>query len=194
MAGTGYVEVSHDDAAIQRRLITQSGSRSESEAADFLRLVSNALVVLGQHPFYEFASSLLTYLHIPTRASRAGDTSLRMDAVAPHPLHSIPIEIKSPTEVGAADLKSVRQALENHVIMRARETDPTTPDTATFAIGFQRLPARTDVHELAADIERTYGVRVRVFSTLWLLDRAVEAATERGVLDVDDMRLGRIME
>jgi hypothetical protein len=117
-----------------------------------------------------------------------------MDAVCPDPKASMPVEIKSPTETPCADLKAVRQALENAVIMRARETDPTEPTTPSLAIGFERVPQRSDARELAADIETTYSIRVRLLSTRMLLATLVSATLGDAGLDTDALRRGDISD
>jgi hypothetical protein len=106
----------------------------------------------------------------------------------------MPVEIKSPTETPSADLKAVRQALENAVIMRARETDPTEPNTPSLAVGFERVPQRSDARELAADIETTYGIRVRLLSTQMLLETVVSATLGDVGLEADALRRGDISD
>jgi hypothetical protein len=193
-AGEGYLEVTADVAAKGRAEIIETRSVGQDGRSSFVSTVQRNLGRTGQTVFYRFVCSLLTALGLPARLSNTGDTSQRMDAVCTHPANSVPVEIKSPTEVAAADLKSVRQALENHVIMRGRRTDPTSADTATFAIGHEPLAERSDARELADDIEETYGVKVRVFSTWWLLQQLVERAVGGRMLDGDAMRVGNIRE
>jgi hypothetical protein len=106
----------------------------------------------------------------------------------------MPIEIKSPTETPSVDLKAVRQALENAVIMRARATDPTTPSTASLAIGFEPAPSRSDARELASDIETTYDIRVRLVSTRMLLDLLVSATLGGAGLDGPALRRGDVSD
>lgn len=193
-ADGGYARAKPDLAAAGRARIVTTRQLPDSDGRELIALIQANLRAMRQTEFYKFVGSLLTALGLPTRLSNAGDTSLRMDAVCPHPVHSVPVEIKSPTEVPAADLKSVRQALENHVIMRARNTDPTTSVTASFAIGHESLSGRTDAHELAGDIQQTYGVTISIFSTRWLLGRLLAYSWDAEPVDTMEMRLGIVME
>jgi ferredoxin len=194
VAVDGYEVVERDAARVGRERIVASRESPSGDARGFVATIQDNLVSSRQTVFYRFVASLLTALGIPARASNTGDTSLRMDAVCPHPVHSVPVEIKSPTEVATADLKAVRQALENHVIMRARCTDPTMAQTATFAIGHEPVPVRSDATELAHDIERTYRVRIRLFSTVWLLGQLTDHVLNGRAIDTVGLRLGRVKE
>lgn len=189
-----YGDVDPSEHARERDRLRRERHWLDSDSEPFLAAVWSALAHLRQVPFYEFVCSLLTALGVPARASRHGDTSLRMDAVCPDPKASMPVEIKSPSETPSADLKAVRQALENAVIMRARETDPTEPTTPSLAIGFERVPQRSDARELAADIETTYGIRVRLLSVRTLLETLVSATLGGAGLDADALRRGDISD
>jgi len=189
-----YGEVDPAEHARERDRLKREREWLDSDTEPFLAAVWSALARLRQVPFYEFVCSLLTALGVPANASRHGDTSLRMDAVCPDPKASMPVEIKSPTETPSADLKAVRQALENAVIMRARETDPTEPTTPSLAIGFERVPQRSDARELADDIETTYGIRVRLLSTERLLEVLVSTTLGDVGLDADALRRGDISD
>lgn len=193
-AERGYAATTPDLAAVGRQRITSSRKTAAVDGREIIAALQSNLRSLRKTEFYKFVCSLLTSMGMPARASNPGDTSLRMDAVCPHPVLSVPIEIKSPTEVASADLKSVRQALENHVIMRARKTDPTTSATASFAIGHESLSGRTDAHELADDIKQTYGVIISIFSTRWLLARYIEQAFAGKPVDTASLRLGVVKE
>jgi hypothetical protein len=190
VAGDGYIEADDVAAAAERERIRHDRTVPHQDSAEFLSAVWPALSKLRQHPFYEFVCALLTALGVPARPSRHGDTSLRMDAVCPHAEASMPIEIKSPTETPCADLKSVRQALENAVIMRARRTDPTTPETPSLAVGFTRVPDRSDARELADDIEATYGIRIKLLSTRRLVQILASTATRSATFDPEALRSG----
>ena len=193
-ADESYVESEESDFDDRRQSLLDGRTWSSTETQPFVVEVTGRLSRLRQSPFYEYLCALLTALGIPARASRHGDTSLRMDAVCPHAEASMPVEIKSPTESLCADLKSVRQALENAVIMRARETDPTTPETPSLAIGFDHIPDRSDARELADDIEGTYGIRVRILATRWLLAALGEATVGLSTFDADAVRRGEYSE
>jgi hypothetical protein len=85
--------------------------------------------------FYPLTGSLLTAAGLYTVVSRAGDTNNRMDAVVVDSAESMPAEIKSPGETEYINVKAVRQAVENKVVMKARSMYPTKAETSTLAIG-----------------------------------------------------------
>ncbi len=114
--------------------------------------------------FYPLTGSLLTSIGLYTVVSRAGDTNNRMDAVVVDKVESMPAEIKSPGEVEYINVKAVRQAVENKVVMTARKMFPTTKDTSTLAIGYSYANDRSDVEELVEDIAKTFGINVGLVS------------------------------
>jgi Fe-S-cluster-containing dehydrogenase component len=114
--------------------------------------------------FYPLTGSLLTSIGLYTVVSRAGDTNNRMDAVVVDKTESMPAEIKSPSEVEYINVKAVRQAVENKVVMTARKMFPTTKDTSTLAIGYSYANDRSDVEELVEDIAKTFGINVGLVS------------------------------
>ena len=94
--------------------------------------------------------------------TRDGDTNNRMDAIIIDDVQSIPIEIKSPKEVEYVNIKSIRQALENKIVLLSRKFYPTTPDTTSLAIGFNYPAIRSGVYELIDDIEATYNIKIGI--------------------------------
>lgn len=149
--------------------------------------------------FYPLVADLLTITGFDCHVSRHGVNSSREDALILDNVHCIPVEIKSPGEEIEISVKGVRQALENKIILLAREGGPhaTTPLTTSLVVGYNPPNERSEVHELVEDIWATYKVNVGVidFRTLSLLAlkrvhaRAplqLDAIThQRGVLRVD---------
>lgn len=119
--------------------------------------------------YYPLVGTLLTSIGLSTIVTRAGDTNNRMDAVISDSAESIPIEIKSPTETEYINVKAVRQAVENKIVMMARNMFPTKKDTSTLAIGYSYPNARSDVDELIDDVAAVYGIKVGILSLEVLL-------------------------
>jgi hypothetical protein len=92
-----------------------------------------------------------------------------MDAVINDPAESVPVEIKSPTETEYINVKAVRQAVENKVVMVARSMFPTRAATSTLAIGYSYPNQRSDVDELIEDVFGVYGINVGIVSLETLL-------------------------
>jgi hypothetical protein len=108
--------------------------------------------------FYEVIGDILEYLGFQkVSVTREGDTNNRMDAIIIDDSRSIPIEIKSPMEIEYINVQSIRQALENKIVLLSRGFYPTKEDVTSLAIGFQYPNERSGVYELIDDINKTYG-------------------------------------
>lgn len=129
----------------------------------------NRLRSSDKSSYYPLIGTLLTSIGLSTLVSRAGDTNNRMDAVVIDKLESIPIEIKSPTETEYINVKAVRQAVENKIVMTARGMFPTRLETTTLAVGYLYPNPRSDVDELIDDIASVYNINVGIVSLEVLL-------------------------
>lgn len=92
--------------------------------------------------------------------NREGDTNNRIDAVIIDNRRSIPIEIKSPRETEYINIKSVRQALENKIILLSRRFYPSEKDVTSLVVGFSYPNDRSGVFELIDDIWRAYSINI----------------------------------
>jgi Fe-S-cluster-containing hydrogenase component 2 len=133
---------------------------SARESAATVRLLAGNAQLLQQDAFYPLVARLLTAAGFPTVVTRQGDTSNRIDAITRLPNDTLPIEIKSPTESMVVNIKSVQQALENKVVLDARNIGPTDPTSSTLVVAFEQAPPRSDVTELVDDVYATYGISV----------------------------------
>lgn len=119
--------------------------------------------------FYEVIAVLLGGLGFNNvQLSRDGDTNNRMDALIVDEIESIPIEIKSPMETEFINVKSIRQALENKIILLSRKFYPTKAETSSLAIGYKYPQDRSTVTQLIDDFYTTYGFCIGIidFETL----------------------------
>ena len=113
--------------------------------------------------FYEVIGYILESIGFnKVSVTREGDTNNRMDAIIIDDAQSIPIEIKSPKEVEYVNIKSIRQALENKIVLLSRQFYPTTPETTSLSIGFNYPNVRSGVYELIDDIEATYNIKIGI--------------------------------
>lgn len=120
--------------------------------------------------FYEVIGDILEYLGFQkVSVTREGDTNNRMDAIIIDTTRSIPIEIKSPKEIEYINIKSVRQALENKIVLLSRGFYPTQDEVTSLAIGFQYPNDRSGVYELIEDINKTYGFKIGIIDFTDLL-------------------------
>lgn len=127
--------------------------------------------------FYPLIADLFTIIGFRCHASRAGINYERWDAIAVDEAHSIPIEIKSPTEELCISVKAIRQALENKIILLSRRSYVTDWNTVTLAVGYNPPNDRAEVSRLIADIKSTFNVRIGVIDFFSLL--TIAAATMR---------------
>lgn len=110
--------------------------------------------------FYPLIGKLLSDIGFRVSITRDGDTNNRADAIIIDEKYSIPIEIKSPTEIEYINVKSVQQAMENKIILLSREFHKTTPETSTLSIGYYYPEERSDIAELVNNIYETYKIRI----------------------------------
>ena len=87
-----------------------------------------------------------------------------MDAIIIDEQRSIPIEIKSPKEVEYINVKSIRQALENKIVILSRKFYSTNKNVTSLSIGFNYPNERSGVYEAIDDIFETYSLRIGIIS------------------------------
>lgn len=117
-----------------------------------------------QNDFYEAITSLFRIIGFDAQTSRSGQNSSRFDAIIVHPEHSIPIEIKSPTEERFLSVKGIRQALENKIVLLAGKQYSSTTDTSSFLVGYLYPNNRSEVHDLLKYIKNYYNISIALFS------------------------------
>lgn len=125
--------------------------------------------------FYDFIGLILKHMGFSNPiVPRSGDVNCRMDAIIVDPENSIPIEIKSPGESVEINIKSIRQACENKVVILSRRFYGTKYNTTSLSIAFKYPPARSDVYELIDDIKSAYGFNIGLIDINDLLGLAYD--------------------
>ena len=138
---------------------------SSAEKDNLLHLIHEHQVLSTEKIFYPFISKILTNIGFTTITTRTGDTNDRTDSRIYGDFGIIPIEIKSPTECLVIPTKAVRQALENKIIVLAREVRyPTEKNITSLIIGFEKPNLRSDVYETIFDIHKTYDINIGLLS------------------------------
>lgn len=161
-----------------RRLIEDSSLKENDKVSIWDKLVPNiktiqflnkdlaiekaieTLSVFDKNLFYPLVGEIFSDLGLNIIVTRDGDTNNRADAIIIHETNSIPIEIKSPTEVQYVNIKSVRQALENKIVLMSRRFHPTTNETTSLAIAMLYPEVRSGISELIDDFYKTYKINV----------------------------------
>lgn len=124
--------------------------------------------------FYPLIADLFKILGFNCIVSRAGINYERWDAIAVDDRHSIPIEIKSPTEEEFISIKAIRQALENKIILLSRKSYMTDWETTSLAVGYNMPNDRAEVSRLIDDIRNAFNVKIGVIDFKSLLEMVVK--------------------
>lgn len=132
-----------------------------SSEKDFIELASSKIENLAIE-FYNKIGEIFDVLGLNVIVSREGDVNCRFDATLIDEMYSIPIEIKSPREDFEINIKAIRQAFENKIILMSRKFYHTTPNTTSLAIAFSYPPLRSDVYELINDIKCAFGFNIGI--------------------------------
>lgn len=136
-------------------------SKTKSEFIELSKRELENLTIV----FYDHIGLILKHIgFINPSISREGDVNCRMDAIIIDEENSIPIEIKSPREVREINIKSIRQAFENKVIILSRKFYNATYDTTSLSIGFSYPPERSDIYELIVDIKQAFGFNIGIIN------------------------------
>lgn len=135
--------------------------------------------------FYPLISTLFKIIGFDCITSRDGDNGSRYDAVIRDASRSIPIEIKSPTEEDVVNLKAIRQALENKIIMLSRDQEryPTNISISSLAVGYNLPNDRSDIQNMIEAIRDTYGIKIGVIGFKSLIILAILSLMDKKTID-----------
>lgn len=115
---------------------------------------------------------------------RAGDTNMRFDAAIVESNQSIPIEIKSPAEIPYINTKSIRQALENKIILHSRNFYKAKEAHTSLAIGYKYPKERSGVYELIDDIKNSFGFNIGIIDIKTILELRWTVEIENKPIDL----------
>ena len=142
--------------------------RSAECTEDFIRSASMKINNLAIE-FYDRIGELFMMLGLHAAVAREGDVNCRFDAIIIDPECSIPIEIKSPREDPEINIKAVRQALENKIVLLSRKFYNTRPECTSLAIALNYPPHRSDVYGLINDIKSAFGFNIGIINVADIL-------------------------
>ena len=138
--------------------------------------------------FYEVVGDILEEIGFSkVSVTRDGDTNNRMDAIIIDDQRSIPIEIKSPKEINYINIKSIRQALENKIVLLSRKFYPTEKEVTSLAIGFNYPNDRSGVNEAINDIYETFNISIGIISFKTLLKLFYEKRVNNKRIDLESI-------
>lgn len=125
--------------------------------------------LFNKDSFYPLVSDIFKLLGMNCEISRHGVNYQRWDGIILLEQDSIPIEIKSPSEEIYISIKSVRQALENKVILLSRNSYPNIRNTTSLVVGYLLPNNRSEVTGLINDINKTYNINIGIIDLKSLL-------------------------
>jgi hypothetical protein len=133
--------------------------------------------------FYPLVTHLFQILGYRSEHSRPGVNYQRWDASVWIGRHAVPVEIKSPTEEMFLSTKSVRQALENKVVLLSRGGLDTNRDLPSLIVGYRIPNERGDLSMLIDDIFKAYGLRIGILDLESLVTLALRSINENVTID-----------
>ena len=137
--------------------------------------------------FYPLVADLMSIVFKrEAYAPPAGNNNMRYDVIVPDNHFSVPVEVKSPTEEEMLSVKAIRQALENKVLLLAREPHITTFEMSSFAIGYKIPNTRSDVYKLIDDIYETFKINIVILDIESLIRAALDCCMHQKYYDLAD--------
>lgn len=147
--------------SIHNRSFLESCLNKATSCVNFIDIASQEINDLAID-FYDRVGEIFNALGLNISVSREGDVNCRFDATIIDSHYSIPIEIKSPREDLEINIKAIRQALENKIVLLSRKFYATTYECTSLAIAYSYPPSRSDVYELITDIKKAFGFNIGI--------------------------------
>jgi hypothetical protein len=128
-----------------------------------------SLIKYKKADFYALVESLFNELGFNCFNSRYGTNAERWDSKILHDNKIIPLEIKSPAEEIFLNIKGIRQALENKIILHSRYPKSSDINHSTLLVGFKYPNSRSDMIRLIQDIKKTFNIKIGVIDFFTLV-------------------------
>lgn len=180
---TSKIEVFKISSSVSKKLVSKNKNETKLKKVllenknninDSIKQLIPQIEKMKQKEFYPLVADLLAItFNTDIRLPQAGVNNERFDIIIDSPDSSIPIEVKSPTEELMLSTKSVRQALENKIILLSRKHYLTTESMTSMVIGFNIPNERSDVFRLIDDIKKVYNFNISLLDIHTLLKTAL---------------------
>jgi hypothetical protein len=142
-----------------------------------------------QNVYYELIGYLFEILGF-TKCSvtREGDTNNRIDALILEINYTIPIEIKSPTEISYINIKSISQALENKIILTSRNLFLNNFDDTSLVVAHNYPNTRSEVNDLIEYYYNSYKIVIGCIDFKTLLTYAYDVVILKKTFDKEKFK------
>lgn len=170
------------------RLLMSAYKSARGNTQNAVEMLAKKYEGANRSVFYPLVVGLLRSIGYDCELTRAGVNYQRWDALIQDKENSIPVEIKSPGEEPFLSVKSVRQALENKVVLLARKHFRTKLETTSLVVGYNLPNDRSEVLSLIADVHKSFGFFIGVIDFRSLLRLAIASLVENKQHDDEALR------
>ncbi|WP_322969782.1 hypothetical protein [Faecalibacter sp. LW9] len=139
-----------------------------------------------QNIYYELIGYLFELIGFSKCSiTREGDTNNRMDALILESDYTIPIEIKSPTEIAYINIKSISQALENKIILTSRKLFVNNFNDTSLVVAHNYPNTRSEVNDLIEFYCNSYKINIGCLDFKSIFSIAYDVVVEKKQFDKD---------
>ena len=141
-----------------------------------------------QNIYYKLIGHLFELLGF-TKCSvtREGDTNNRIDALILESSFTIPIEIKSPTEISYINIKAISQALENKIILASRNLFQNNFKDTSLVVAHNYPNTRSEVNTLIEFYFNSYNIVIGCVDFKTLLSSVYDVCVKNNAFDKDNL-------
>lgn len=134
--------------------------------------------------FYPFTMSLFEIIGFRVKIEQG-----RYDGIAYNTEISIPIEIKSYTEVKSYNIKSIQQAAENRIRMNASENSEfnTSHDNCSIVVGYSAPEQGNQIETLIDAFYKSFSIKIMAIDIECLLRYAVDVVIKGINYDLNEL-------
>lgn len=167
-----------------QRIIEEHRHSKQAVINYYYELYSNS----KQNIYYKLIGHLFELLgYTKCSVTREGDTNNRIDALILESSFTIPIEIKSPTEISYINIKSISQALENKIILASRNLFPNNFKDSSLVVAHNYPNTRSEVNALIEFYFNSYNIVIGCVDFKTLLSSVYDVCVLKNTFDKDNL-------
>lgn len=147
--------------------------------------------IYKKEKFYPFIADLFNIIGFNATVSPNGQNAQRADLVLYYQNKTtVPVEVKSKTEVSKINIKAIEQAVENKIILESRKNTPSFRDDSSFVVGFD-YPNSLRENDLIDACDKVYGIKVLMISASDLIKMAKGVLESNKKWDIEKIIRGK---